>query len=170
MAAKYMSMEHLKYVLYEVLETDQLFQIERFQDYDKESINLFLDSIKDFSDKELYPYFREMDEDPARYDDGKIYLHPHFGKILKQMGELGLISAPFDYDDGGMQMPPTMQTAAMFIMECANNNVPGYPGLTGGSANLIASSLFKLILTANLWSISFGETSMILCATAASII
>lgn len=134
-----MSMEHLKYVMYEVLGTDQLFQYERFQDYDKEAIDLFLDSIKDFSDKELYPYFREMDEDPARYDDGKIYLHPHFGKILKQMGELGLVSAPFDYDDGGMQMPPTMQTAAMFIMECANNNVPGYPGLTGGSASLIAS-------------------------------
>ncbi len=134
-----MSMEHLRYILYEVLETQQLFQYERYQDYDKEAIDLFLDSIKDFSDKELYPYFREMDEDPARYDDGKIYLHPKFESILKQIGELGIVNAPFDYEDGGMQMPPTMHTAAMFIMECANNNVPGYPGLTGGSANLLAS-------------------------------
>ena len=28
---------------------------------------MFIQSVKDFSDKELYPYFQEMDADPARY-------------------------------------------------------------------------------------------------------
>ena len=53
MAAKYMSMEHLRYVLYDVMEAEQLFQYERFQDHDTDSLNIFLDSIKDFSDQEV---------------------------------------------------------------------------------------------------------------------
>lgn len=137
--AKYMSMEHLRYVLFDVMEGEQLFKFERFQDHDKDSMNIFFDSIKDFSDQELYPCFREMDEQPAHYDNGKIVVHPALEKILPQTGELGLVAAPFDYEDGGLQMPLTFHTAAMFIAEAANNNVPGYPGLTGGAANLIAT-------------------------------
>ena len=41
MAAKYMSMEHLRYVLYDVMEAEQLFKYERFQDHDQDSINIF---------------------------------------------------------------------------------------------------------------------------------
>ncbi|RMG78530.1 MAG: acyl-CoA dehydrogenase [Bacteroidetes bacterium] len=139
MASKYMSMEHLRFVLYDVMEATKLFQYERFQDHDRDAMDIFMDSIKDFSDQELYPYFREMDEQPAHYKDGKIIVHPHFEKIIPQTGELGLIAAPFGYEDGGMQIPLTFMTATMFIAEAANNNVPGYPGLTGGAANLIAT-------------------------------
>lgn len=143
--AKYMSMEHLRYVLFDVMEGEQLFKFERFQDHDKDSMNIFFDSIKDFSDQELYPCFREMDEQPAHYDNGKIVVHPALEKILPQTGELGLVAAPFDYEDGGLQMPLTFHTAAMFIAEAANNNVPGYPGLTGGAANLIATFGSKVL-------------------------
>jgi butyryl-CoA dehydrogenase len=121
------------------MEADQLFQYERFQDHDKDAINIFMDSIKDFSDQDLYPCFREMDEQPAHYKDGKIVVHPALETILPKTGELGLVAAPFDYEDGGLQLPLTFHTAAMFIAEAANNNVPGYPGLTSGAANLIAT-------------------------------
>jgi butyryl-CoA dehydrogenase len=127
------------------MEGEQLFKFERFQDHDKDSMNIFFDSIKDFSDQELYPCFREMDEQPAHYDNGKIVVHPALEKILPQTGELGLVAAPFDYEDGGLQMPLTFHTAAMFIAEAANNNVPGYPGLTGGAANLIATFGSKVL-------------------------
>ena len=137
MAAKYMSMETLRYLMYQVHDVEGLFQHQRFQDFDKASINIFLDSVKDFSDQELYPYFREMDEDPARLEDGKIYIHPKFKSILPQMAELGLFGSVFDYDDGGMQLPISVYTAAFFILEAANNNVPGYAALTTGAANLI---------------------------------
>lgn len=137
MATQYMSMEHLRYLLFEVLEVEEVLTTERYQDYDKESLLLFLDSIKDFSDKQLFPCFRKMDEEPAHYKNGKIILIPEMEQILKQGFELGLVSAPFSYDDGGMQMPSFAFTAANFIMGAANNNVPSYFGLLTGSANLI---------------------------------
>jgi len=137
--AKYMSMEHLKFLLFDVHEFEQLLETERYADYDKGGIETLLNSVKDFSDQELYPIFREMDEKPAHYKDGGVVVHPALGKILKLAGENGYIGSSFNYEDGGLQMPSTVHIAVSHIMEAANNNVPGYYGLTTGAAGLIVT-------------------------------
>ena len=137
MSNKYIDFETLKFMLYEVHGLEKMLNKKRFEDYDKESIDLFLESIKEFSDRELYPVYKEMDENPAYYKDGKIYVHEKVKTLMHQGGEMGIISASFDYKDGGMQMPLLAHTAAMFMLEAANNHLPGYAGLTQGAAELI---------------------------------
>tara|TARA_B100001029_G_scaffold56441_1_gene45551 strand:+ start:2369 stop:4177 length:1809 start_codon:yes stop_codon:yes gene_type:complete len=137
MSNKYIDFETLKFMLYEVHGLEKMLDKKRFEDYDKESIDLFLESIKEFSDRELYPVYKEMDENPAYYKDGKIYVHEKVKTLMHQGGEMGIISASFDYKDGGMQMPLLAHTAAMFMLEAANNHLPGYAGLTQGAAELI---------------------------------
>lgn len=133
----YVNMDTLRFQLFNAHQLEDLLQLPRFADYDAESINIMLDAIKDFSDKELYPVFREMDEQPVHYADGKIITHPGLGKILRQAAELGLVGGTFDYDHGGLQLPSTIGTATYFLMDAANNNVAGYTGLTMGAAELI---------------------------------
>ena len=137
MAKTYMDLETLKFLLFNVHDLKTVLEQERFSDYDEESITMMLDSIKDFSDKELYPYFREMDENPAHFKDGEIIVHPQVNKYMKAAGEMGLLSGPFSYEDGGMQMPSMVVHASAFIQETANNHLPGYIGLTVGAAELI---------------------------------
>jgi len=137
--AKYMSMEHLKFLLFDVHQFENLLSAERYTDYDKGGIEILLNSAKDFADQELYPIFREMDEQPAYYKDGGVVVHPALGKIIKMAGENGYIGSSFDYDDGGLQMPSTVHIAVSHIMQAANNNVPGYYGLTTGAAGLIVT-------------------------------
>ena len=131
----YMSMDHLRFLLFQVHNIQEVLEIDRFQDYDEEGVNILLDSAKAWSDKEAFPYFREMDEDPVRYEDGKIIVHPQIGKIMKQAGENGWIGSIFDYDEGGSQMPHMVLNATNHIFEAANNNITGYVGLTSGAAN-----------------------------------
>jgi butyryl-CoA dehydrogenase len=57
--------------------------------------------------------------------------------MMKKGGELGVISASFDYEDGGLQIPFMAHQAAAFILDAANNHLPGYAGLTQGAAELI---------------------------------
>jgi len=133
----YVNMDTLRFLLTDVHQLKRLFEYERFADYDEEAVLLFLDSIKDFSDQELYPSYREMDEQPAHFKDGKIVAHPKLKTIMQQTGELGIIGATFDVEDGGLQMPETASQSAYFIMSAANNHTTGYPGLTGGAADLI---------------------------------
>ncbi|MFY0602902.1 MAG: acyl-CoA dehydrogenase [Flavobacteriaceae bacterium] len=137
MPDKYVDVDTLKYMLYDVHNLEELLSRERFQDHDKESLDMFLDSVKNFADRELFPYFKEMDEHPAYHKDGKVFVHDQVKTMMHEGGELGLISAPFDYEVGGLQIPFSTHTAAIYILDAANNHLPGYAALTQGSAELI---------------------------------
>jgi len=163
--ADYMNMDTLRFQLYEVMGLKNLLELDYFSDWDQESVDIFLDSMKDFSDKDLYPAFREMDEDPARYEDGKIIVHPVVEKLMRKSGEMGLISAPFSHEKGGMQLPNIVMQSALFIMEAANNNCPGYPGLTAGAANLIATFGSDHLKTTYLEKMMNGDWAGTMCLT-----
>ncbi len=137
MAKQYVDMDTLNFLLHQVHNLSEVLEKERYADHDLESMDLFLNSVKDFSDQELFPYFQEMDQKPAVFKDGKIWVHPQVGVMMKKGGEMGLISGVFDFEDGGLQLPGMMHTAASFIQDAANNNLPGYTGLTMGAAELI---------------------------------
>lgn len=135
----YMNMATLRFLLYNVHGLQDILTQERFQEFDTETVDIFLNAVKQFADTEAWPYFREMDEKPVEYKDGKVIVHPQIEKIIQQSAELGMIGGTFDFEDGGMQMPESVMTAGYFIVDSSNNNVSGYPGLTGGAAELIAS-------------------------------
>ncbi len=139
MKNEYVDIDTLKFLLYDVHNIQDLLIEERFNEHDKTSLDLFLDSVKTYSDTSLFPYIKEMDEKPAYFKEGKIIIHPKFESILKDAGELGLVSSMFSFEDGGLQIPSSIFHAAYFIMEAANNHVTGYFGLTAGAANLIIS-------------------------------
>lgn len=137
MPKKYVDVETLKYILYDIHKLENLLSRERFLEHDIESLDLFIDSVKEFSDRELYPYFKEMDETPAYHKDGTVIVHKQVQKVMHQSGEMGIIAALFDYEDGGLQIPSSVFHAALYIMDAANNHLPGYPSLTIGAAELI---------------------------------
>ena len=135
----YISMDNLRFILHEVLNIQTLCELEHFKDYDKESFDIMLDAVKSYGDQVMYPAFKPMDENPARYEDGKVIVHPVIGQFMKDAGANGWIGSVFNYEDGGIQLPNTMQTASAHIAQCANNSMPGYTGLTGGAAHLIVN-------------------------------
>ena len=137
MSKKYVDIETLKYILYDIHKLENLLSRERFQEHDLESLDLFIDSVKEFSDRELYPYFQEMDATPAYHKDGTVFVHEQVKTVMEKSGEMGIIAACFDYDDGGLQIPISVFQAVLYIMDAANNHLPGYPSLTLGSAELI---------------------------------
>tara|TARA_R110000868_G_scaffold257575_3_gene514815 strand:- start:45931 stop:47742 length:1812 start_codon:yes stop_codon:yes gene_type:complete len=161
MAKEYVDITTLKYLLYQVHAVEELLTTERYQDYDKDSLDLFLNSIKEFSDRELFPYIKEMDETPAVYKDGTIMVHKQVDVMMKKGGEMGIIAGPFDYGVGGLQLPFVVHTASAYIQEAANNHLPGYPGLTQGAAELIvhfANDALKETFVPKMLSGAWGGT------------
>ncbi len=161
MATKYVDLPTVKFLMNQVQDLNTVLTKERYQDHDTESVDLFLDSVKQFADKELFPYFKEMDEKPAYHKDGTVHVHPQVEKMMLEGGALGLISAPFDYEDGGLQIPLLVHTAAGYILDAANNHLPGYSGLTSGAAELIiafGSSALKEKFTPKMLTGEWGGT------------
>ncbi|MGB1806808.1 MAG: acyl-CoA dehydrogenase [Flavobacteriaceae bacterium] len=161
MATKYVDLPTVKFLMNQVQDLNTVLTKERYQDHDSESVDLFLDSVKQFADKELFPYFKEMDEKPAYHKDGTVHVHPQVEKMMVEGGALGLISAPFDYEDGGLQIPLLVHTAAGYILDAANNHLPGYSGLTSGAAELIiafGSDVLKEKFTPKMLTGEWGGT------------
>jgi butyryl-CoA dehydrogenase len=165
MADKYVDIDTLKYMLYDVHKLEDLLGRERFADHDKESLDMFLESTKDFADRELFPFIKEMDEKPAYHKDGKVHVHSQVETMMKKGGELGFISASFDYDIGGMQIPLMAHTAATYILDAANNHLPGYAGLTQGAAELIIHFASKELVDTYVPDMLSGNWGGTMCLT-----
>src|SRR6056297_130707 len=137
MTNEYIDLETLKFLLYRVNGLQEVLELPDYNEYDTASIEMLLNSVKEFSDKELHPYFREMDENPAHFKDGQIVVHPQVTKYMKEAGEMGFIAGAFPYKNGGLQLPSMVMNALGIVQEAANNHLPGYIGLTIGAAELI---------------------------------
>lgn len=70
--------------MYSVHKAEELFQYERYAGYDRTAMDILLDAAKDWADQDYYPYFKEMDEHPAYYKDGKVHTHPIVKKYLRK--------------------------------------------------------------------------------------
>ena len=165
MASKYIDLSTVKFFMNNVQELETVLEKERFVDHDLESVNLYVDSVKQFADRELFPYFKEMDENPAHYKDGSIHVHQQVEKMMKEGGSMGLIAAPFNYEDGGLQLPLLAHTAANYILDAANNHLPGYSGLTSGAAELIVEFASKDLKEKYTPKMLTGEWGGTMCLT-----
>ena len=165
MPSKYIDLSTVKFFMNNVQELETVLEKERFVDHNLESINLYVDSVKQFADRELFPYLKEMDENPAHYKDGTIHVHQQVEKMMKEGGSMGLISAPFNYEDGGLQLPLLVHTAANYILDAANNHLPGYSGLTSGAAELIVEFASKDLKEKYTPKMLTGEWGGTMCLT-----
>lgn len=137
---QYISMEHLRFLLFEVYHIQDLFQYEHFSHLDAEQVSLLLDSAKALADRDMFPFFREMDEKPIHYlGNGEVWSHPQLKTIIQNTAEQNWIGDTANFDHGGMQMPEMVHSTAQAIFIAANNSSQGYLGLTVGSSRLITS-------------------------------
>ncbi|WP_210518040.1 acyl-CoA dehydrogenase [Hymenobacter terricola] len=139
MAKQAYSRRDLAFQLHEVLQVETLARFLYFQDHDRGSIDLVLDTAGQFADQLLKPLLTEMDRQEPQLVDGTIRLHPGVKNIVRRFGEDGWINALFPYAEGGQQLPGTVYNAAVFAMQATNYSASVPPFLTLGAANLLRS-------------------------------
>ncbi len=140
MTRQYISMENLRFLLYEVHEIEKLTSYPRYAHVGgKEELDFLLDAAKVLADKEMFPFFKEMDSQPVVHKDGKIHSHPQLKNIFKAVADAGWFTATTEIEDGGTQLPYTIFSAAHLIFEAANSSAQGYVGVSTGSLELISS-------------------------------
>lgn len=140
MAREYISMQNLKYLLYDVHSIDRMLSHPRYAHIGgREELDLLLDSAKDLADREMFPWFKEMDMKPVHHRDGRVHSHPQLKNIFKAAAEAGWFSATTDLADGGTQLPYSVFSSAHLIFQAANNAAQGYLGVSTGALDLITS-------------------------------
>ncbi|WP_338855561.1 acyl-CoA dehydrogenase [Gordonia hongkongensis] len=134
-----MSRRDLEFLLYEWLDVEALTSRERFSAHSRETFDAVLELSADIAMKCFAPANKIGDaNEPYIGDDGKVVLPDEIVAGLTEYRKAGLISASFDDELGGMQLPTVIRQASAVWFQAANAAMSSYNFLTVGNANLLA--------------------------------
>jgi len=137
MGKKFVSLTNLNFLLYDVHGLKEILNHHYYRHQDKQAVDLMIESAIKISEKYLLPFMSEMDKKPPELVNGEVVTHPKIAKLIKAMGDGGWFCASASLENGGMQIPLMVDTAANFVFQAANNGTYGFTGLNAGAANLI---------------------------------
>ncbi|HGG57274.1 MAG TPA: acyl-CoA dehydrogenase, partial [Nannocystis exedens] len=127
----------VEFLLYEVHDALRLCVLPQYADHDRETFDLFLGSAARLAREQLFPRFREMDEQGSVLVDGRVQVPRAMEPLWRQLCELGLISASRPFEVEGGQLPSTISTMAYLYLMAGNAAAVGFALLTSGAAHLI---------------------------------
>jgi butyryl-CoA dehydrogenase len=137
MAKHYASKRNAKFLMHEVHDLSALTKYPYFAHHDRESFDMMIDAAFQLADTHLFPYFADMDRNEPDLKNGIVKVHPEIKNIIQALAEGGWINATVPLDEGGMQLPESINALGQFIFQAANNSAMPFTGLTAGAANLI---------------------------------
>lgn len=129
----------IDFQLFDMLPGASLHESARFADWDRDAIASVLDMAERIAVEHFLPHAAFMDENEPEFVDGRVRMDAAVGAALAVYRDAGFFGAGFDAEWGGAQMPQTVRSAVSFIFSMANIGTSGYPFLTVGAANLLAT-------------------------------
>ncbi|MDP3354864.1 MAG: acyl-CoA dehydrogenase [Polaromonas sp.] len=126
----------LDFLLYQWLGAESLTQRERFVDHSRETFDAVFDTCERIAREKYAPFNRLVDTQEPHFDGEKVILPQATHEANRAYAESGMLSAAQDYDEGGMQLPYTIEAAANCIFAMASVSM-GSSLLTKGNANLL---------------------------------
>ena len=127
----------LSFQLYEVLDTQNLCQRERFSEHSRETFDAVVETSDRMARELFATHNAELDRNEPRFVDGKVEMIPEVKRAFDAYAEAGFIAGGYDYELGGMQLPNSVMAACNGFFTAANVGTAGYAFLTKAAANLI---------------------------------
>jgi alkylation response protein AidB-like acyl-CoA dehydrogenase len=126
----------LDFLLYDWLGAESLNQRERFADHSRETFDAVFDTCERIAREKYAPFNRLVDTQEPHFDGETVILPQATHDAHKAYADSGMLSAAQDYDEGGMQLPYTVEAAANCFFAMASVSI-GSSLLTKGNANLL---------------------------------
>jgi alkylation response protein AidB-like acyl-CoA dehydrogenase len=127
------------FVLHEQLNVEQLSQFERFEEFNRKTIDMVVSEARNLAIKELLPYLKEADEEGCTFDNGKVKVPKAFHRAYKLFCEGEWIAMCDDPKWGGQGMPATVALAANNFFNGANYPFMLHNILSHGAGKLVES-------------------------------
>ena len=127
----------LEFLLYQVFQAEQLTANPHYQDHDRTTFDGILHTSERIAAEYFEPHNAKADEHEPQFDGQSVSTIPEVKEAWQHFANSGLLSARHRYEDGGMQLPAIIHTAANAYFMSANPSTAGYPFLTSAAANVI---------------------------------
>lgn len=135
-----MLQEDLEFLLFDVLQLEELMTRPRFQDHDRDVVRESLQTAVKLSRDSFAGHCRKGDLQEPEWDgkkDSPPTIIPEVRQACRDFVDAGMMNAHGDYQTGGLQLPFAVTTAMMMTVYAANVGSSGYPMLTIAAGNLL---------------------------------
>ncbi|NNU43050.1 acyl-CoA dehydrogenase [Ramlibacter montanisoli] len=126
----------IDFLLHDWLHAESLTRRPRFADHSRETFGAVLDTCERIAREKYAPFNRLVDTEEPRFDGEKVILPRATHEAHEAYVASGMLSAAQDYEEGGMQLPYTIEAAAGTFFATASVSIGGGL-LTKGNANLL---------------------------------
>jgi alkylation response protein AidB-like acyl-CoA dehydrogenase len=127
-----------RFVLYDLLNIEQLCESEKYSTMSREVFDMILNEAAKFAVEEVFPTLARADKEGCKLENGSVKVPPSYHKLYELYCNNGWTALSVPPELGGQGLPDTMSIAARewfmhnFAFTC-------YPGLSEGAANLIVA-------------------------------
>ena len=153
------------FVLHEILNVADLSKHEKFEEFNKKTIDMIVTEARNLAIKEILPTQSEGDEIGCTLKNGQVYVPEVFKKPYRLFCEGEWVAMCDDPKYGGQGMPKVVAMAAGEMFTGANSAFMMYPGLTHGAGKLVeefGTDAQKKTYLANLYT---GKWAGSMCLT-----
>ncbi|MCH7959890.1 MAG: acyl-CoA dehydrogenase [Candidatus Hydrogenedentes bacterium] len=137
MSDKLIDMRDVEFLLYEMLNIEELPQHDYFSDHSRETFDMALKTAYQLAREKYWPAYQEFDRDPARFDGEKTTAPAAMHELWKAAKDGGWFAPSAPYDAGGQQFPFTVFLATSFMLNAGNTAACMYIGQATGAGHLI---------------------------------
>ncbi|WP_293394551.1 acyl-CoA dehydrogenase [Nevskia sp.] len=127
----------LSFLLYELLDVEALCARSRYAMHDRDSYEAVIDAAHRLAVEQFLPHAAKADAHEPSFDGHTVTLIPEVKAALAAYVDGGFLSASFDAELGGLQLPYTIASAVNGLFVGANCGTAAYPFLTTAAANLL---------------------------------
>ncbi|MEL6180436.1 MAG: acyl-CoA dehydrogenase family protein, partial [Myxococcota bacterium] len=130
----------LEFILFDWLDVASLCDRPRFAMHSRaETFEPILSMADRLAAEQFATHAAKLDAHEPTFDGERVVLLPEVREALDAFIEAGFLSASFDTEHGGLQLPYSIHQAAMALFYAANTSTAAYPMLSMAAANLLAT-------------------------------
>ncbi|HWU67715.1 MAG TPA: acyl-CoA dehydrogenase [Stenotrophobium sp.] len=127
----------LDFLLYEWLKVPALCRHPRYAQHDRATFESVIEAAHTLAEQEFLPFAAKLDANEPQFDGEQVRQIPELKAALSAYVEGGFLSAAFDAEFGGLQLPYVVAQAVAAMFASANGAAAGYMLLTAAAANLL---------------------------------
>jgi hypothetical protein len=137
MAQQIADRRDVDFLLHEVLRVEKMSEHEKFEEFNRKTIDLIISEARNLALKEVLPTQVIGDRQGVHFENGAVTVPEEFKKVYETYREGEWVAMTESIDWGGQGMPRTVALAASEYFIGANLAFMMYPGLTHGAGRLI---------------------------------
>jgi butyryl-CoA dehydrogenase len=96
---------YLDFLLYDFLGLEKLFQADRYQEWDRETVEQILATAEKIAEQHFFECAADVDANEPVVNDGKVSMPQSVADCLAAQAEAGFMALLFDAENGDLQAP-----------------------------------------------------------------